>query len=201
MNSSMYEAYRRLDIDGSWIGLERGDSSGGYFCTPVGAEIIGWDNGIHYCFIQVFREMVFCVNPETCCDEYVYPLARNFADFLGLILAVGSTNTLQQMIWWNEQQFSDFHNDPENMAYITRQEVTAVLDAIRGLGVAPVEAPFAYVKALQADFPYERIQFTDEFYDVTGRENPDREGGEVIINNGCHFAEISIAIHRDDADA
>ena len=88
----LYEKYKNLKIDGSWIGLEAGTQTP-YFCTPIGAEIIGWDNGIHYCFIKSFGDMVFCVNPETCCDYNVYPIARNFCDFLGLILATGNTRT------------------------------------------------------------------------------------------------------------
>ena len=50
----------------------------------------------------------FCVNPETCCDCFVYPIARNFCDFLGLILATGGTNTLQQIIWWDKKMQSKF---------------------------------------------------------------------------------------------
>jgi hypothetical protein len=83
----LYEKYKNLKIDGSWIGLEAGTQTP-CFCTPIGAEIIGWDNGIHYCFIKGFGDMVFCVNPETCCDYNVYPIARNFCDFLGLILVI-----------------------------------------------------------------------------------------------------------------
>ena len=55
----LYEKYKNLKIDGSWIGLEAGTQTP-YFCTPIGAEIIGWDNGIHYCFIKSFGDMVFC---------------------------------------------------------------------------------------------------------------------------------------------
>ena len=92
MSYELYSKLKALSIDASWIGLsiEEGPD---YFCTPIGSTIIGWDNGIHYCFIEGFGEMVFCVNPETCCDYYVYPLANNFNDFLSLILA---TQTLTQ---------------------------------------------------------------------------------------------------------
>lgn len=53
---SWYEQYRELMLDGSWIGLEapNPNDAGPYFCTPVGAQIIGWDNGIHYCFLDGF---------------------------------------------------------------------------------------------------------------------------------------------------
>ena len=72
----LYEKYKNLKIDGSWIGLESGGRMP-CFCTPIGTEIIGWDNGIHYCFIEGFGDMVFCVNPETCCDYFVYPIESN----------------------------------------------------------------------------------------------------------------------------
>ena len=98
----MNTLYENLKIYGKWIGLEPGTETP-YFCTLVGAEIIGWDHGIHYCFIKGFGDMVFCVNPEICYDYHVYPIARNFLDFLGLILATGNTNILQQIIWWDKK--------------------------------------------------------------------------------------------------
>lgn len=176
---SLYETYNRLKLDGSWIGLARADGPQ-YFCTPVGAEIIGWDNGIHYCFIKGFGEMVFCVNPETCCDRYVYPIAENFRDFLRLILAAGNTNTLQQIICWNKTEFEDFASRPEEQEYVARPEVQAALYAIRSrLDITPMEAPFEYVKALQSTFSYENIHFTHDYYDTLGLERPDRtEPGE-----------------------
>jgi len=41
---TMYEKYCHLDIDGRWIGLEKSGVSVEYFCTPVDARIIGWEN-------------------------------------------------------------------------------------------------------------------------------------------------------------
>ena len=40
--SHLYQQYRALELDGSWIGLEVGNADP-WFCTPIGAEIIGWD--------------------------------------------------------------------------------------------------------------------------------------------------------------
>lgn len=56
---TMYEKYCHLAIDGRWIGLEKSDMNIEYFCTPVDARIIGWENSIHYCFIRGYRDMVF----------------------------------------------------------------------------------------------------------------------------------------------
>ena len=88
--SNEYEKFQKLKVDTSCIGLAREENSK-YFCTPIGATIIGWDNGIHYIFIKGFDEMVFAVNPDTVCDYYVYPLANNFSDFLSLVLATKGT--------------------------------------------------------------------------------------------------------------
>lgn len=197
MMDPLYETYKTLKIDGSWIGLEPGEAAP-YFCTPVGAEIIGWDNGIHYCFIKGFGDMVFCVNPEPCCDHCVYPIARNFRDFLGLILATGNTNTLQQIIWWDKKQFDDFVSSPEEQEYRARSEVQGVLDAIReGTDAAPVDTPFESVKDLQREFPYEQIPFTNEYYDTLGMERPDGTEPEV---SGFEFTTIAAEFRVDQTE-
>ena len=190
----LYEKYKNLKIDGSWIGLEAGAQTP-YFCTPIGAEIIGWDNGIHYCFIKDFGDMVFCVNPETCCDYNVYPIARNFCDFLGLILATGNTNTLQQIIWWDKKRFEDFVNSTEEQEYRVRPEVQGVLSTIRkGIDITPIDTPFEYVKDLQSNFPYEQIPFTNEYYDTLGIERPD---GTEPEENDFEFRAVEITVDKN----
>ena len=190
----LYEKYKNLKIDGSWIGLEAGAQTP-YFCTPIGAEIIGWDNGIHYCFIKGFGDMVFCVNPEPCCDYNVYPIARNFCDFLGLILATGNTNTLQQIIWWDKKRFEDFVNSTEEQEYRVRPEVQGVLSTIRkGIDITPIDTPFEYVKDLQSNFPYEQIPFTNEYYDTLGIERPD---GTEPEENGFEFRTVEFKVDKN----
>ena len=190
----LYEKYKNLKIDGSWIGLEAGAQTP-YFCTPIGAEIIGWDNGIHYCFIKGFGDMVFCVNPEPCCDYNAYPIARNFCDFLGLILATGNTNTLQQIIWWDKKRFEDFVNSTEEQEYRVRPEVQGVLSTIRkGIDIAPIDTPFEYIKDLQSNFPYEQIPFTNEYYDTLGIERPD---GTEPEENGFEFRAVEITVDKN----
>ena len=49
---TMYEKYCQLEIDSKWIGLEKSDLCVKYFCTPIDATVIGWENSIHYCFIN-----------------------------------------------------------------------------------------------------------------------------------------------------
>lgn len=166
----LYTAFCDLNLDASGVGLSREEGER-YFCTPIGAKVFAWDNGIHYCFIDGFGETIFCVNPETCCDYYTYPVARNFTDFLSLLLAVRTTNTMQQVICWDNQAFEDFMNDPEEIECAWSPEVSGVHKVIREkLGILPLDNPFEYIKELQGYFPYDKIQFSDEFYDATGIE-------------------------------
>ena len=37
-----YNKFLKLGLDASFIGFQKGDEEGGYFCTPIGAKVIGW---------------------------------------------------------------------------------------------------------------------------------------------------------------
>ena len=83
-----YHKFKQLNIDFSSIGLEQSDADVTYYCTPKGAEIIGWAgvDGIHYCTIPEFGEMIFAVSPMNFGD-CVHPIAWNFEDLLRLLLS------------------------------------------------------------------------------------------------------------------
>lgn len=186
-----FQKYEKLNIDGTWINLEKGDTRGGYFCTPVGARVIGWENGIHYCFIRGFGEMVFAVNPDSCVEENVYPLAASFRDFLRLLLACGTTTAAEQIVWWTEEQFRAFLAEDE-----TPPERTAVLEKIRQtFHLEPMEEPYRYVRALQAGFDRSRLRYTDEFYEVTGRARPD---GTFAESRGFEFPPVTFTLSHPD---
>ena len=177
--SHLYQQYRALELDGSWIGLEAGNATP-WFCTPIGAEIIGWDGAIHYCFVPGFAETVFCVNPENYGGHLVYPIARSFADFLSLLLAVGHTNSLQQVIGWKQEEFESFLHRPEDVDYIS----------------IPQPDPFGYIKRLQEEFPYEKIAFSNDYYDTLGLERPDGTTPEWV-ENGTREVEIEICFRTE----
>lgn len=169
---NIYDDFIKLDIDTTIIGLGNGDEEGGYFCTPIGAKVIGWEgcDGIHYCFINGFDDAVFAVNPCSCADIYVYPLSYNFNDFLRLILALKSTTAAEQIILWDKRQFEEFMTLSDNEVLPERQEV---LNKIQSeLGICAMDNPFEYVKGVQESFDYHSLYFTDEYYDVLGLERP-----------------------------
>lgn len=168
---TIYEKFCQLDIKSRWIGLEKSDINTEYFCTPIDAVIIGWENSIHYCFIRGYRDMVFAVNPESCVDRYVYPLAMNFKDFLRLILACGSTTAAEQIIGWNKEQFDRFLHSDNNSIF---PEQKTVLNKIKtDLKISPMENPYEYVKAVQEQFDDSKIKFSNEYYDTLGLGRPD----------------------------
>ena len=173
---TMYEKYCQLEIDGRWIGLEKSEMCVEYFCTPINATVIGWENCIHYCFIKGYREMVFAVNPETCADKYVYPLAANFKEFLRLILACGSTTAVEQIIGWSKEQFEDFLHSDDNKVFPEQAEVLKIV--AEELKLQPMEEPYEYVKAVQELFDDGKIKYSNEYYDVLGLERPDGSESE-----------------------
>ena len=161
--ATTYERYLKLNLDGSRVGLEGGESERNYFSTPKGAKVIGWAgvDGIHYCFVRGFGERVFAVSPMNTPGNYVHPVARDFMDFLRLLLACGHVAALEQVYCWDQAQFDAFLQDNPLTG-----EQQAVLDAIREkLLLAPKEQPFAYIKELQAKFDYSRIKYTEDYYE------------------------------------
>ena len=156
-----YERYMKLNIDGFRIGLERDESESNYFGTLKSAKVIGWSgvDGIHFCFVRGFGEMMFAVSTMSTPGSYVHPVARDFKDFLRLLLACGHAVALEQVYCWDQAQFDAFLQDNP----ITGEQ-QAVLDTIREkLLLAPMKQPFAYIKKLQAEFGYSRIKYTEEY--------------------------------------
>ena len=100
--------FQALEIDFSSIGLEQQDSSP-YFCTPVGAEYVGWIgcDGVHFILLPG-DERVFCVDPAMGeVGSYVLPVAEDFRTFLSYLLFCRDANPLSQIWWMEEKQFRE----------------------------------------------------------------------------------------------
>lgn len=161
--ASFYQNFLKQGIDLSMLGVERSTSEATYFCTPKGASIIGWAgvDGIHYCFIRGFGEIVFAVSPENTNPDYVHPLAENFEDFLRLLLSCGDAAALEQAWMWNQEQFSAFlHDNPP-----TQSQRITLMEIADKLKLAPMENPWQYIETLQASFDYGKIKYTEDLYD------------------------------------
>lgn len=150
-------------IDLTSVGFRRREDAAPYFCTPRGANIIGWAgvDGIHFCFIRGFGSMVFAVSPMNSMPDYVHPIARDFCDFLCLLLACGDTAALEQAWEWNQAQFDAYlqENKP------TQEQREILSDAAAKMKLSAMEQPWAYLHTLQAAFDYSQIRYTENFYD------------------------------------
>lgn len=132
-----YQKFLRLGISLAPIGIETREDDTAYFCTPKDASVIGWTgvDGIHYCYVQGFGNMIFAVSPMNGAPDCVHPIAENFEILLRLLLACGDAAALEQSWQWDEDQFNTFlaENPPT-------EEVRAVLSEISGkLNLSPME--------------------------------------------------------------
>lgn len=166
---SLFEKYRSLPINGSSISLEPPASQPDpYFCYPANAVPIGFEGCIMYCFINGYGDMVFASSPESCAGSYVYPLAASFEDFLRLILACGSANPVEQIIWMDREQFEQHLREEQKCRTEQQKNVLSVL--AHELNLGPMEHPFEYVKTLQTSFDGSKIEYSDEYYNTLGIE-------------------------------
>ena len=168
---TIYERYMALSIDKRLLCLECGNNSEiSYFCYPVNAKPIGFEECIMYCFLPEYGEMVFACNPESCTDRSVYPLAADFEDFIRLILACGTANPVEQIVWMDESEFEEHIRNEEKA--LSDEQKSALCQLQHELGLLPMENPFEYVKAIQKNFDGSKIRYSDEYFEMTGTENP-----------------------------
>lgn len=146
---ALHEKFKKLKIDFSQLGLAPGNACSDYFCTPKGAKVIGREgvDGIHYCFVKGFGETVFAVNPSNPLGDCAYPLARNFEDFLRLLLACKGLAAAEQVHLWDRDGFEAFLREDGPPS----PERQAALEGLRdGLGLTPMEDSYGYIREVQA---------------------------------------------------
>ncbi len=68
----------------------------------------------------------------------------------------------------NRQQFEQHLQDEKEIQTAAQKELLTLLE--KEFHIAAMDDPFKYVKELQSDFDYSKIQYSDEYYDVLGIE-------------------------------
>ena len=164
-----YEAYKNGEIDLSAFGLDRCGSDYTYFCTPAGADVFAAPgvDGIHYSLIKGFGEMVFAISPMNCPGEYVHPVARNFDDFLALLMMCDGNAAIEQCWQWTQDQFDAFM-DEQGYCPEAKQATTHLMELT---GLEPMEQPYKYIRSLQKSFNYKSIPFSEEYYETVPAED------------------------------
>ena len=165
-----FENFKNLNIDTSSVSLESTEFLYPYWCYPLNSKPIGLEGCILYCFIDGYGEMVFASNPESCADSNVYPLANSFENFMRLVVACGSANPVEQIVWMSKQRFEE-HLQAEKSVQTKEQE--KVLEQLKtAFELTAMENPYEYVKNIQKDFDDSKIKYSDEYYDIKGIEKP-----------------------------
>ncbi len=182
-----YQKFLEYQIDLSGLGVIPGSNMEPYFCTPKRAKIFGRAgvDGIHYCFIDGFGDMVFTVSPMNTPGNCVHPVAESFEDFLRLLLVCGGAAAVEQAWIWNRGEFDAFLE-----TYPPDDEQKAVLDALRDkLSLTPMVDPYGYIRGVQSSFDYSKIPYSKEYYDTVPdeletQEPPERPEWKVYFENG-----------------
>ncbi|MFD2115799.1 hypothetical protein [Paenibacillus yanchengensis] len=169
--NDLFHRFCALPFSKDAIGLGWNDSYVTYFCTPVGAKIIGGlgVDGIQFCFIPtISSDVVFAVSPMPCGEHYVEPIASNFREFLSFVLFCKGASPLEQICWMVEEQFLELLNS-EDRKHCSAEEIA--LNALRKeFGIEIQSNAYQYVKNFQANFDYSTIPFSEEYYDTLGIE-------------------------------
>ena len=156
------KSFKKAKIDLSLLGFDMNGDFELYYCTPKKAQIIASSgvDGMHYCTIPQFGEIIFAVSPMNFGD-CVHPIARSFEDLLRLLLHCGDIAALEQCYAWDEEQYKDFLIDNP----VTEKQ-QAVLNEIKSkCSLETITDSFAYVKDLQAEFDLSQIPYTEDYYD------------------------------------
>lgn len=134
---------------------------------------------------------------EPCGDigEYVRPVARNFEDFLSLLLTCSRLFAVERACLVSKEEFYAFLRD--NPPTIEAEQTMHVLE--RDLSVSFMEEPYDYIRHLQKEFDYSQIVYSEEYYSVVGDgvQIPENETWEVfygksIKEKSCPGEEVAI---------
>lgn len=175
--------YLNSDLDLSILGLNRGPEEGGYFCTPLGARVIGWAgvDGIHYCTIEGQGETIFAVSPMNFGD-YIHPIAESFDVLLRMLLSCHSMDAMEQCYAWAKDQYDTFLID-----YPATSEMQEKQNQIREIfQLEPMEDVFGYIKQFQDNYDLSAIRYSEEYYETLGIEPPafEEEEWKVTFEGG-----------------
>lgn len=188
----LYQIIKESGIDLTPLGFTITGDTTAYYCTPEDADILGWAgvDGIHYCTIPKFSEMIFAVNPMDFGD-CVHPIAKNFEDLLRLLLSVTDMSVLEQCYAWDRKQFNAFIIDCP-----ATDEQQALLDLIKEkFDLLPIDDPFEYVKCLQSEFDLSLIPYTEDYYDLDmNPAAPEHDEPWEVYFDGSYFGK------RTDSD-
>ena len=159
----LYQKFRNSSLDTSPLGLYSGSVSSNSVFTPSGARIIAWSghDGIHFCQVKDFGEMVFAVDPGAPPGDCIHPVALDLLDFLGLVYACKDALIIARAYQWSSCRFMELVNGIR-----PGMKTKSVLRALQNTYHPPViEDPYRYIAEIQKDFDYGRIPLHQDYFE------------------------------------
>ena len=141
-----YQKFRNSSLDTSAVGLTPGSEFSYYGATPDNARVIAWAEifGIHFC-CKEGSDTIYVVEPDAQKNKAVYPIAANFPEFMGLVVACNHASVL-----WQAQDLSRKEFDALVLKNKPSMKQRSVLRAIGNIYHPPVIAdPYGYMKNLR----------------------------------------------------
>ena len=141
-----YQKFRNSSLDTSAVGLTPGSEFSYYGATPDNARVIAWAEifGIHFC-CKEGSDTIYVVAPDAPKKKAVYPIAANFPEFMGLVVACNHASVL-----WQAQDLSRKEFDALVQKNKPSMKQRSVLRAIGNIYHPPVIAdPYGYMKNLR----------------------------------------------------
>lgn len=180
------EKLKNLPVNLDTVGLGQTEEFAPYFCTPMGAELVGsiGCDGVHFVMLPE-DERIFCVDPAMGePGTYVLPVAETLSRFLSYVLYCRDANPISQIWWLSEERFrglllEDMQAEQSgDEAYFAQKSETLEIIG-KAFAVEPID-PYGSVRALQRDFSPDCILFSEEYYDVLGLERNDEGAKEHV---------------------
>ena len=141
-----FQKFRNSSLDTSAVGLTPGSEFSYYGATPDNARVIAWAEifGIHFCSKEGC-DTIYVVEPDAPKKKAVYPIAANFPEFMGLVIACNHASVLWQAQDLSRKEFDALvHKNKPSM------KQRSVLRAIGNIYHPPVIAdPYGYMKNLR----------------------------------------------------
>ena len=141
-----YQKFRNSSLDTSAVGLTPGSEFSYYGATPDNARVIAWAEifGIHFC-CKEGSDTIYVVEPDAPKKKAVYPIAANFPEFMGLVVACNHASVL-----WQAQDLSRKEFDALVQKNKPSMKQRSVLRALGNIYHPPVIAdPYGYMKNLR----------------------------------------------------
>ena len=165
--SSIWKLYHSTKFNSLSLGFRYEDPKKAikYYCTPKKAQIFASTgvDGIHYCTIPNFGEIVFAVTPLASLEHHTFPVAKDITEFLRLIITLHGTGLIDQAPLFAKDRFEEFMTESQNENKEEAKRLCSAFD------LEPLcSSPYELIINLYNNFDYSKIEYSREYYETLG---------------------------------